>query len=55
MVLLGRCIRCGKKLFVYDDVYVCNKKHIFCNICSSKLHMKCPICSSILGEYVFGG
>jgi hypothetical protein len=54
-ILVGRCIRCGKKVFVSDDFYVCGKKHIFCGICSVKLHMKCPICSSSLGEYVVGG
>ncbi|MEM3615667.1 MAG: hypothetical protein QXX09_03355 [Candidatus Methanomethylicia archaeon] len=53
MVLIGRCVRCGKRLTRIDNVYMCTaNKHLYCDICGRKVFMKCPIDSSELVEYV---
>ncbi len=43
-LMIGRCWRCGKKLFKYDDYYVCPKCHaMYCPTCAKKTFYKCPV------------
>ncbi len=42
-LMIGRCWRCGKKIFRYDDYYVCPKcGALYCTICGRKVFVKCP-------------
>lgn len=39
---VGRCSRCGKRLYIYEDRYICKKGYVFCDVCARKLQYKCP-------------
>jgi len=45
LLMIGRCVRCGKRLYRGDEVYRCAKCDIlYCPICYKKLHGRCQIC-----------
>ncbi|AKT34622.1 hypothetical protein PYWP30_00987 [Pyrobaculum sp. WP30] len=40
---VGRCSRCGRRLYMYEDRYICKKmNYVFCDVCARKLQYKCP-------------
>jgi hypothetical protein len=42
-LLIGRCSRCGRRLYLYDDKYWCKRhNYVFCEACAKKLQYKCP-------------
>ncbi len=42
-LMIGRCSRCGRRLYLYEDRYLCKKTgHLFCDVCARKLQYKCP-------------
>lgn len=42
-LMIGRCWRCGKKIFKFDDYYVCPKcGALYCPTCYRKTFGKCP-------------
>jgi len=53
-LFIGRCIRCGKPLYLDDEVFTCNKHEdvevLICSGCHRKLFGKCPICGGPLIE-----
>lgn len=50
-LVVGRCVRCGKKLYRSDVIYKCPKCDvIYCPTCSRKTFNKCQICLSELSE-----
>ncbi|MCD6154239.1 MAG: hypothetical protein NDF56_06530 [archaeon GB-1845-036] len=51
--VMGRCIRCGKKLRKDENFHVCRQcKILICEICYRKVRGKCPICGSDLEEFL---
>lgn len=52
VLVLGRCVRCGKKLYKSDITYYCPECGVFyCEICRAKLFDKCGICREKLEVY----
>ena len=48
-LVLGRCVRCGKKLYRGDVYYYCPECDVYyCDICTRKLFNKCGICQKEL-------
>ncbi len=44
-LVVGRCVRCGKKLYRSDIIYYCpHCEVLYCEICYRKLFGKCGIC-----------
>ena len=42
-LMLGRCWRCGKRVFRYDDYFTCPKcNSMYCSTCARKTFGKCP-------------
>ncbi|MCC6049597.1 MAG: hypothetical protein LM580_02755 [Thermofilum sp.] len=45
LLMVGRCVRCGKRLYRGDEMYRCPKCDVlYCPICYKKLHGRCQIC-----------
>ncbi len=52
LLLVGRCVRCGKKLYKGDEMYQCPKCNVlYCPICYRKTQRRCPICLTELVPY----
>jgi len=50
-LMIGRCVRCGKKLYKGDLMYRCPKCDvIYCPTCNKKIFGKCAICLTPLEE-----
>jgi endogenous inhibitor of DNA gyrase (YacG/DUF329 family) len=50
-LVLGRCVRCGKKLYRGDEYYYCPHCDIpLCPICAKKTFGKCPVCGRQLAR-----
>ncbi len=48
-LVVGRCIRCGKKLYKNDRIFKCSDCDvIYCEICNRKLFGKCGVCGKPL-------
>jgi len=48
-LMIGRCVRCGKRLYKGDDMYRCQRCDVlYCPICYKKTQGKCQICLSPL-------
>ncbi len=48
-LVIGRCIRCGKKIYRGDEMYRCaNCGVYYCPICRRKIFDKCAICQTEL-------
>jgi len=44
LLMVGRCVRCGKRLYRGDEMYRCPKCDVlYCPICYKKLHGRCEI------------
>ncbi len=44
-LVIGRCVRCGKKLYRGDEYYFCSHCEVaLCPTCAKKTFGKCPIC-----------
>ena len=42
-LVVGRCSRCGKRLYAFDYNYLFkNMGYVFCDVCAIKLQYKCP-------------
>ena len=42
-LMLGRCWRCGKRIYRFDDYYVCGRcGSLYCTTCARKTFGKCP-------------
>jgi len=42
-LMVGRCHRCGKRLYAMDTRYVCRKRGlVLCETCARKLQFRCP-------------
>ncbi|MFP3045232.1 MAG: hypothetical protein RXO22_07015 [Thermocladium sp.] len=43
-LMLGRCWRCGKRIYKADDYYTCSKcGTMYCPTCAKKMRGKCAI------------
>ncbi|RLE50345.1 MAG: hypothetical protein DRJ21_01765 [Candidatus Methanomethylicota archaeon] len=52
--VIGRCLRCGRKVYKDDDAYKCEHCGIYiCEICYRKLRGICPLCKRELVEISF--
>lgn len=52
--MVGRCLRCGKKLYKDSEAYICESCRILiCDICNKKVRSVCPICRKPLSELTF--
>jgi len=50
-LVIGRCTRCGKKIYKGDTAYKCpNCGILICPTCYKKVFGKCPICQTELVE-----
>ncbi len=48
-LVIGRCVRCGKKLYRGDEVYYCPSCEVYyCSTCAKKIFYKCAICGKDL-------
>jgi len=48
-LVIGRCVRCGKKLYRGDEVYHCPSCEVYyCSTCAKKIFYKCAICGKDL-------
>ena len=51
VLMIGRCVRCGKRLYRGDVMYKCPKCDVlYCPICYRKTFGKCAICQADLEE-----
>jgi hypothetical protein len=42
-LMIGRCSRCGKRIYMFEDRYLCKKQgYVFCEVCAKKLQYRCP-------------
>ncbi len=41
-LVVGRCTRCGRRLYAFEDRYICKKGYVFCDVCARKLQYRCP-------------
>ncbi|PLJ77621.1 hypothetical protein [Infirmifilum sp. SLHALR2] len=48
-LVLGRCVRCGKKIYRGDEYFFCEKCGVsYCPTCARKTFGKCQICGQPL-------
>ncbi len=51
MLLVGRCVRCGKRVFKGERRYKCPKCGVYtCPLCYRKVQGRCPVCGMRLEE-----
>ncbi len=42
-LMVARCRRCGKRLYLHDEYYYCaSLRSYFCGVCADKMFFRCP-------------